>query len=239
MIDIIKNTIDKFPLGYIFTTTDFDIAVKNPKGINKILNDLVAEGVLRKLSKGRFYKPQIDRFDELPLDTYQTVKDLLEKDGKVIGYLTGYSAFNDFMLTTQVPAVLQIGMRKEKKALVRGIYRISFIRQENAITKENIPLLRLLDCLRFFKIIPDTTSDSTCQRLLYLLKEFDEQQIAKIKKLALNYTPQTIALLGAMLEMLNPNEDTSALFKKLNPMTVYKLSISQNILPTQKKWRIK
>jgi hypothetical protein len=143
------------------------------------------------------------------------------------------------MLTTQLPAVLQIGMRKEKKALVRGIYRISFIRQENAITKENIPLLRLLDCLRFFKIIPDATPDSTCQRLLYLLKELDEQQIAKIKKLTLKYTPQSIALLGAMLEILYPNEDTAALFKKLNPMTVYKLSISQNILPTQKKWRIK
>ncbi|MDR2384168.1 MAG: DUF6088 family protein [Tannerella sp.] len=239
MIDTIKNTIDKYPLGYIFTTTDFDMAVKNPKGVNKVLNDLVAEGVLCKLSKGRFYKPQIHEFGELPLDIYQTVKDLLEKDGKVIGYLTGYSAFNDLKLTAQVPSVLQIGMRREKKALVRGTYRISFIRQENAITKENIPLLRLLDCLRFFKIIPDITPDSTCQRLLHLLKELDEQQIAKIKKLALKYTPQTIALLGAMLEVLYPNEDTAALFKKLNPMTVYKLSISQNILPTQKRWRIK
>jgi predicted transcriptional regulator of viral defense system len=239
MIDIIRDTIDKYPLGYIFTTNDFTLSEKNPKGVNKILNDLVAEGVLRKLSKGRFYRPQIDKSGELPLDIYQTVKDLLEKDGKIIGYLTGYSAFNDLMIATQVPSVLRIGMRREKKALVRGTYRISFIRQENAITKENIPLLRLLDCLRFFKIIPDTTSDKACQQLLHLLKELDEQQIAKIKKLALTYTPQTIALLGAMLEVLSPNEDTAALFKKLNPMTVYKLSISQNILPTQKKWRIK
>jgi hypothetical protein len=239
MIDIIRDTIDKYPLGYIFTTNDSHLSKKNLKGVNKILNDLVSEGVLRKLSKGRFYKPQIGKFGELPLDIYQTVKDLLEKDGKMIGYLTGSSAFNDLMLTTQVPSALQIGMRREKKALVRDACRISFIRQENAITKENIPLLRLLDCLRFFKIIPNTTPDKVCQRLLHLLKELDEQQIAKIKKLALKYTPQTIALLGAMLEVLYPNEDTAALFKKLNPMTVYKLSISLNILPTQKKWRIK
>jgi hypothetical protein len=157
----------------------------------------------------------------------------------MIGYLTGYSAFNDLMLTTQVPAVLQIGMRREKKALVRGIYRISFIRQENTITKETIPLLRLLDCLRFFKNIPDATPDKACQRLLYLLKELDEQQIIKIKKLALKYTPQTIALLGAMLETIRPQENTDSLFKKLNPMTSYKLSISQDILPTQKKWNIR
>ncbi|GHV40809.1 hypothetical protein FACS1894179_07960 [Bacteroidia bacterium] len=239
MLDTIKDTIDKFPLGFVFTASNFSITVNNPKGVSKALNDLVAEGVLRKLSKGRFYKPQIGRFGELPLDTYQTVKDLLEKDGKIIGYLTGYSAFNDLMLTTQVPAVLQIGMRREKKSLVRGIYRISFIRQENTITKETIPLLRLLDCLRFFKNIPDTTPDKACQRLLYLLKELDEQQIFKIKKLARKYTPQTIAMLGAMLETINPQENTESLFKKLNPMTDYKLSISQNILSTQKKWNIR
>lgn len=239
MKTILKNTIDKFPLGFVFTASNFSITVSNPKGVSKALNDLVTAGVLCKLSKGRFFKPQIGKFGELPIETYQMVKDLLEKDGKMIGYLTGYSAFNDLMLTTQVPAVLQIGMRREKKALVRGIYRISFVRQENTITKENIPLLRLLDCLRFFKNIPDTTPDEACQRLLYLLKELDEHQIIKIKKLAIKYTPQTIALLGTMLETIHPQENTDSLFKKLNPMTSYKLSISQDILPTQKKWNIR
>jgi hypothetical protein len=209
--------------------------VPPPKGVSKILNDLVAEGILCKLSKGRFYKLQIGKFGELPPDTYQTVKDLLVKEGELIGYITRYSAFNDLMLTTQVPTVLQIGMRREKKALVRGIYHIRFIRQENTITKENIPLLQLLDCLCFFRNIPDIMPDKACQRLLYLLKELDRQQPVKIKKLTLKYTPQTIALLGAMLETVNPQENTESLFKKLNPMTSYKLSISQDILPTQKK----
>ena len=238
-IDTIKNKIDKFPLGYIFTTNDFDISVKYPKGVNKVLNDLVAEGYLCKLSKGRFYKPERGKFGELKPDTYQTVKDLLVKDGRLIGYMTGYYAFNELMLTTQVPAIFQIATRKEKKALVRGLYRIHFVKQENSITKDNIPLLRLLDCLRFFKIIPDTTPDKACLRLLQLLKELDEQQITKIKKLALKYNPQTIATLGAMLETLNIQEDTSALFKKLNPITHYKLSISETVLPTQKKWNIR
>ncbi|MDR1583335.1 MAG: DUF6088 family protein, partial [Prevotellaceae bacterium] len=171
MIDTIIDIIDKFPLGYIFTTNDFSISVKNPKGVNKVLNDLVAEGYLAKLSKGRFYKPEHGKFGDLKPDTYQTVKDLLVKDGKLIGYITGYYMFNELMLTTQVPAILQIAMRKEKKALERGIYRIHFVKQENTITKETVPLLRLLDCLRFFKTIPDTTPDKACQRMLQLLKE--------------------------------------------------------------------
>jgi hypothetical protein len=238
MTETIKNIIDKLELGYVFTITDIPTAVENPKGVSKILNYFVATGYLRKLSKGRFYKPQISKFGELPPDTYQVVKDLIQKDGKIIGYITGYSAFNDFALTTQVSAILEIGMRKEKKAIVRGIYRIRFIRQDNPITKENIPLLRLLDCLRFFKTIPDTTPDNACQRLMYLIKKLDEQEIIRIKKLALKYTPQTIALLGAILETNNPQEDTVTLSKKLNPITVYKLGISDKILPTQKKWNI-
>ena len=238
MKDAIKNIIDKFELGYVFTVTDFPMTVENPKTVSKILNHFVAIGYLRKLSKGRFYKPKKSRFGELPPDTYQIVKDLIQKDGELIGYVTGYSAFNDFALTTQVSAILEIGMRKEKKAIVRGIYRIRFIRQDNTITKENIPLLRLLDCLRFFKNIPDTTPDNACQRLIYLIEKLNEQEISKIKKFALKYTPQAIALLGAILETIKPQEDTSLLFKKLNPITVYKLGISNKILPTQKKWNI-
>ena len=238
MIDNIEYIIDKFEAGYIFTADDFSTTVREAKNVSKILNYFVATGYLRKLSKGKFYKPKISKFGELPPDTYQVVKDLIQKDGKLIGYITGYSAFNDFALTTQVSAILEIGMRKEKKAIVRGIYRIRFIRQDNTITKENIPLLRLLDCLRFFKNIPDTTPDNACQRLIYLIGKLDEQEISKIKKLSLKYTPQAIALLGAILEIVKPQEDTSLLFKKLNPITVYKLGISDNILPMQKKWNI-
>ena len=133
MTDSIKNIIDKFELGYVFTVSDFPMTVENPKTVSKILNHFVTTGYLRKLSKGRFYKPQMSRFGELPPDTYQIVKDLILKDGKLIGYITGYSAFNDFALTTQVSAILEIGMHKEKKAIVRGIYRIRFIRQDNTI----------------------------------------------------------------------------------------------------------
>jgi len=53
------------------------------------------------------------------------------------------------------------------------------------------------------------------------------------------YTPQAVALLGAMLETINPNEDVEMLKKSLNFQTFYRLSIPQDILPTQKKWNIR
>ncbi|GHV69670.1 hypothetical protein FACS1894199_18690 [Bacteroidia bacterium] len=239
MIDIIRNIIDKFELGYIFTIGSFDVSVKNPVEVSRILNHFVREGYLCKFSKGRYYKPKNGLLGNLNPDSYQTVKDLLVENGKPIGYLTGYSIFNQFNLTTQVSAVLQIGTQKDKKTVKRGVYRIIFIKQKNTITKENIPLLQLLDCLRFFKIVPDAVPDSICGRLLDLLSQLTDIQTNKIKRLALKYSPQTMALLGAMLETLDKNEDTTLLFKKLNPITSYQLYISPTILPTQKKWHIK
>jgi len=41
-----------------------------------------------------------------------------------------------------------------------------------------------------------------------------------------------------MLETINPQEDTEELFKKLNPMTNYKLGISDNLLLNKTKWHI-
>jgi len=239
MTDIIRNTINRLAYGFVFTADDFPIDVDKQNTVTKVLNNMVTAGQIRRLCKGRFYKPQKSRFGELPPDTFQTVKDLLEKNGKITGYLTGYSIFNKFGLTTQVPATLQIAVKKEKKPLVRGNYRISFIIQQNTITKENVPLLQLLDCLRFFKNIPDAMPDEICRRLLVLFRQLSAEQINIVKRLSLKYNPSTIALLGAILETNNEKEDTTMLYKTLNHQSSYKLDISDKILLYQKKWHIK
>ena len=239
MTDTIRNTIATFDYGYVFTPADFPIDIRKQATVNRVLNNMVASGHIRRASKGRFYKPKMTEFGERPLDAYQLVKDLLEKNGKAVGYLTGYTAFNELGLTTQVPFALQIGVMNEKMAIKRNYYRISFVKQQNEITKENICLLQLLDCMRFFKIIPDSMPDETCLRLLLLLKKLDKQQRETIKKLSLKYTPQATALLGAMLETLNPKENTTEMYHKINPQTFYKLGISDDILINQKKWNIR
>jgi hypothetical protein len=235
----VKDTIEKFSVGFVFAAKDFPVEIVKQKTVNKILNNMVSVGQICRLSKGRFYKPQITESGELPLDAYQIVKDLLEKNGKIIGYLTGYTAFKELGLTTQLPFELQIGVANVKRSTTRNCYRISFIKQQNSITKENVLLLRLLDCLRFFKNIPDSMPDETCRRLLLLLKDLDKQQRIEIKELSLNYTPQAIALLGAMFDTINSKEDTSMLHNALNPQTSYYLGISEGILRNQPKWNIK
>ena len=237
--NIVRDKIENIAYGYVFTASDFPVDVTKQKSVNKVLENLTKAEKIRRLSKGRYFKTKTTEFGELPPDSYQIVKDLLVENGRPIGYVTGYQIFNELNLTTQVSAILQIGTIKDKKSMKRSYYRIKFVKQWNTITKENIPLLQLLDCMRFFKKIPDTKPKDSCQRLLYLLSKLDDIQRNKIKKLALKYTPQAITLLGAMLETLNPNEDVEMLRNALNFQTFYNLAIPQDVLPTQKKWNIR
>ncbi|MDR3286950.1 MAG: hypothetical protein LBT27_05865, partial [Prevotellaceae bacterium] len=134
---------------------------------------------------------------------------------------------------------LQVATNKAKKSVVRGNYQISFVIQPNIITNENIPILQLLDCLRFFKNIPTTLPNDSCKQLLLLFGQYTEKQIHTTKQLALKYNPATIAFLGALLETLNDKEDTNALYNLLNHQSSYKLGMSKNILLNQKKWHIR
>jgi len=237
--DYISITIDRLPKGYVFTYKDFIREVENKEAIIKALNRMVKSDKIRKLSKGKYYKPEVTAFGELPPDKKQVVKDLLEKDGKLIGYVSGYGIYNQLGLTTQVGNSIQIGRNEYKPTIQRGIYKISFIRQKNTITKENIPLLQILDAVRDIKFIPDTSTSKATAKLLSILRELDQKDRQTISKLALKYPPATRAITGAMLEQLGEAELVTVLRKSLNPISIYGLyNISSEVLPNAKDWNI-
>lgn len=199
---------------------------------------MAASGKIMKLAKGKYYKPEITPFGNLLPDMKQVVKDLLEENGKIIGYLTGYSIYNQLGLTTQVSNTIQIGRNQIRPNFKRERYTISFIKQKNTITKENIPLLQILDALRYIKKIPDAGIESSCRRLLSILKELTENDRGSLVRLALKYPPVTRALLGAMLEQLQHTKIIQPLFKSLNPITKYKLTGVSKVLSTNEKWNL-
>lgn len=237
--EYISFTIDRLPKGYIFTYSDFDTEQNSKEAIIKALNRLATSGKIVKLSKGKFYKPETTPFGKLQPNQSQIVKDLLETDGKVTGYLTGYSIYNQLGLTTQISNTIQVGKNEVRPTLKRERYTISFIKQKNTITKENIPLLQLLDAIRYIKKIPDTTIASACKRFLAIIKILSEKDKSTLVRLALKYPPATRALLGAMLEAMKNVVLTEPLRKSLNPITIYKLSGINKVLPVAEKWNIK
>ncbi len=238
--DLVLGAIKGFPSGYVFTYSDFNVDYCNKEAVIKSLNRLVASGKIQKLSKGKFYKPEESAFGALKPSECQIVKDFLEKNGKPIGYLTGYSAYNELGLSTQIGNVIQIAKNEVRAKLKRGIYSISFVRQKNKITRYNIALLKILDCIRFIKRIPGTTINDSCVRLISIIKELTSLELESMIKLALLYPPATRALLGALIEASRAKVRTIIhLRQSLNPITIYKLSISKKILPRAEDWNIR
>jgi hypothetical protein len=236
--EYIAFTVDRLPKGYVFTYEVFTDIVEKKEAVIKSLNRMVTAGKLSKLSKGKYYKPEVTPFGELMPDQKQIVKDLLEDDGKITGYLTGFSIYNQLGLTTQVSNTIQIGKNERRPNCKRERYTISFINQKNTITKENIPLLQILDAIRYIKKIPDTTIESACNRLLAIIESLSSKDKSTLARLAQKYPPATKALLGALLDEKGEFTLSETLRKSLNPITKFKLPGSGKILRNAEKWNI-
>ena len=235
----IRSKIAKFSEDYVFTISDFEMATQYQSAIVKALNRMVKSGDISKLSKGRFYKPRKTQFGELKPSAYQIAKDYIERDGKIIGYITGYSAYNALGLTTQISSYIQIGTNKSRRSVKREKYTISFILQQNTITKKNIEILRILDAIRFIREIPATTPDDACVRLKEIIRNLNEKQKELLVKCVIKYTNYVRALCGAILEDVGCNKNLlESIRKTLNGITEYKLPISESVLPTKQNWRI-
>lgn len=239
LTETIAYRLDRLPKGYVFSYRDLSQEVDRQEALIKALNRMAASGRIAKLSKGKFYKPEQSPFGELPPPPQQIVKDLLVKRGKVVGYLTGFSVYPQFGLSTQVSNTIQIGKNEIRPTFKRGRYTISFIKQKNSITKGNVPLLQLLDSLRYVKKIPGTSVSDACQRLLALIKDCSPEELVILIRLALKYPPYTRALLGAMLEQIDSATlKLEGLKRSLNPITRYKIPGASLILSDAENWKI-
>lgn len=236
--EYIRNTIDRLPKGYIFTYEDFDVDVNKKEAIIKALNRMANSGKIEKLSKGKYFKPEKTPFGTLKPSQEQIVKDLLNEDGKVIGYLTGYSIYNKLGLTTQVSNIIQIGKNQTRPKFKRERYTISFVKQKNIITKRNIPLLQILDSIKYVKKIPDTTIKTSCLRFLEIIRDLSLDDKKELIRLSLKYPPSTRALLGALLDEIQNKSITISLKESLNPITKYEIPGAKKALTNASNWNI-
>lgn len=237
--DKITNQIDKLPKGHIFTYADVMTNGAEEQAVIKALNRMVIAGKLTKLSKGKYYKAEKTVFGNLEPDQFQVVKDLLESNGKVNGYLTGYSFFREYGFTTQVSNIIQIGKNNIRSSFKRGRYTISFIKQKNEITKDNIQLLQILDAVRFIKKIPDQDISASYQSLYDILEARPPDEQKKMVELAYKYPAATRALIGAMLQDIGRISLAEQLKQTLNPVTVYDMPEIAKLIPNADKWHIK
>lgn len=232
----IKQKVASFPSGVVFTISDFGFDPIYDPALAKALSRMAAAGDLYKVSKGKYYKPKNTPLGTIKPAVSEMVKDFLEKDGKIIGYITGPQAFASLGLTSQISSSIVIGTSKYRRPLQRGEYKVTFLQQNNTITKENIYLLRILDAVRMIRDIPAVSPDNACKSIISIIQALSQDQREELEKLALLYTNYVRALIGAILEYTGSPATT--IRKSLNGVSTYSLPISESVLPNKSNWNI-
>lgn len=231
----IRTRIQKLPEGETFGYASLPIAKENYITAAKALERLQKEGLIKKISKGVFYKPKQTVFGELQPDYTELLRPYLFENGKRIAYETGISLYNRLGLTTQVAFRIKVASRDKRISINRGALKVDSVKSYVDVTDKNYTLLELLDALKDIKLIPDTTPEQTARIIQSKIKDLDDKQVMLLVKCSLSYPPRVRALLGALLDDLNRGFDVSKLKESINPLTTFKLGVD---LPTSKKWNL-
>jgi len=234
----IRKTIIKIPEGKTFGYADLGIAKEDFQTAAKALERLQEKGVIKKLSKGIFYKPEQTVFGELQPDYSEQLRPYLFENGKRIAYETGYSLYNRMGLTTQMAFRIKIASRSKRISINRGSLKADAVKSYAEVTEANYELLGFLDAIKDIKRIPDCSVSQAVKILSGKIRTLNNKQISGLVKYALLYPTRVRALVGAMLENLNIQANTKKLKQSLNPLTKVKLGLKETELPTIKNWNI-
>jgi len=235
----IRNRITQLPDGKTFGYDDLRIAKKEYTTAAKALERLQKSGLIKKVSKGVFYKPEQTVFGELTPDYSEMLRPYLFENGKRIAYETGTTLYNRLGLTTQMAFRTKIASRSKRININRGALKADAVKSYAEVTDSNYVILGLLDAFKDIKRIPDSSTGQAIRRLSAILKELDTKQTESLVKYALVYPPRVRALVGAVLQNNGyQGKGLEKLKDNLNPLTIIKLNLKESELPTKSNWYI-
>lgn len=235
----IRKLIKQLPEGKTFRYDDLRISKEEYTTAAKVLERMQKVGLIRKVSKGVFYKPKQTVFGELAPDYDELLRPYLFENGKRIAYETGTTLYKRLGLTSQMAFRIKIASRGKRIAINRGTLKADAVKSYAEVTDSNYEVLGLLDAFKDIKRIPDCSVSQAVSRISAILKELDKKQIALLLNYAFVYPPRVRALVGAVLQ--NNGYDSSGLEKlkeSLNPFTTIKLGIAETVLPIKNNWHI-
>lgn len=232
---ITRQYVDNLADGQLFTYKDIPCDKKSSVAIE--LSRLYKKGIVKKVSKGKFYKPKKRVFGEVEPSSNEKILSYLNNNSS-IDYETGLNSARKLGLTTQVSKVITIATNQPYRTIELDNIKLRLVKKRVNAPKSDIFLLQILDAIKDIKKIPATTPEKT---FIYLKKIIEKEDITKQKKLAeyaLKYNPRTRALVGAILRELGLWEFSYLLKETLNPLSKYKVGISEDILPSKSYWNI-
>ena len=231
----VRNKIKNIPKGRIFTPKNF-LQLGGKKAIVQVLNRLQREGNIERISKGKYYVPRQTKFGFLGPSEYFIVQSLLEGDKS--GYLSGIALYNQLGLTTQLSNEITIVGKRYNRRVSVGKLNVKYIKRKTPVRKkENVYILQLLDAISDIKRIPDTSTNDILRILKSRIQPLSLSDKRELIRVSQFYRPFVMALVGGILDE-DGIKEVEKLRDSINPLTTFKLGISEKVLPLKKNWNL-
>lgn len=225
--------------GHTFRYSDLGIPPVELPAATKAMERLLRKGAVVRVSKGFFYVPKPTAFGSLRPSETELIKPYLFRAGKRVAYITGLRLYNQMGLTTQVSKGIQIASYgRRPRPAINGL-EVFAAKSYAEVTADNYEVLGLLDAIKDFPSIPDMDPEAGIAILRAKVADAALRRPVTLVELGMCYPPRVRATLGALLEGKISAEVTEKLYASLNPLSWYKMGLSESLLPNSRKWNIK
>ena len=156
---------ENYKEGEPIFTEDICIEGMSKANLNQQLKGLADKGLIARYDKGIYYLPRDTRLKSAAGPTADEVakRKYVERGNSVMGYYSGATFANQIGVSLQVPSKVEI-VSNNASAIVReiplGKQRFLVRSTRVPVTKENAPVLQLLDLLRNLDSYLDDDYDS-------------------------------------------------------------------------------
>jgi Family of unknown function (DUF6088) len=168
----IVQRIQDGPPAQVWTPVDF-LDLGNRPAVDKVLQRLVTAGQLRRIDRGLYATPRLNRLTNQPAGAdYRQVLDALARRDQLRMLVDGMTAANDLGFTTAVPARVVIHTDTRRRAIHLDNLTIAF--KQTAPSKlywSGRPAMRIVQALQWLKDTLPADRDRILAHLSTLLAD--------------------------------------------------------------------
>lgn len=171
MNEVMDYILNSYKEGEPIFIADIEIQGISDDNIKQQLKRLTDMEYLQRYEKGIYYRPRESRLKSgfcLSADMVARYK-YISRQGKVMGYYSGYTFANQLGISNQVPAKVEI-VSNESAPIVRDVTignQIFTVRRARIpVTTENCKTLQLLELLKDIEQYSDGTPEEVRHRLV-------------------------------------------------------------------------
>ncbi len=168
----IKAAIDTAPPGRVWVPADF-AALGSRDAIDKALQRMVAAGALRRIDRGLYDRPVINRLTKrLTVPDYREILDALSRRDGIRMLVDGMTAANDLGLSDAVPARVTIHTDSRRRTIHLEKLVIAFkLTAPSRLYWAGRPAMRVVQALHWLKDTLPRGADVIRSRLAVILAD--------------------------------------------------------------------